>query len=131
MPGHSVPHEAAEGFVGAGVGEGCGSDLCTAGRNGDLTQTQLIDEVRPDQLRGSGLGLRSAGLELQSRQIGIGIKLEHYPVDAGQHIVCVGYRQRAALPGADRDALEVVVVDPRETGGDGDLPGATDGHSKV
>ena len=87
--------------------------------------------MRPDQLRGSGLGLRSAGLELQSRQIGIGIKLEHYPVDAGQHIVCVGYRQRAALPGADRDALEVVVVDPRETGGDGDLPGATDGHSKV
>ena len=129
--GHAVPHDAAHVLGRAGVGDVGGGDHRGACRHAHRAQAQLVLVVvlqDGGRLRGGG---RGAGLELDGGQVCRGVELQHHPVDAGQGAVGVRDGQIDRLPAAGRDALEVVVVDPRKAGGYGDLPRAGDADRVV
>ena len=129
--GDAVPHEAADGLIGAGVGDVCGGDRRRPRRDRDRAQAQLVlVVVLQDVGRLSGHG-RRAGLESDGGEVGRRIKLQHHTIHPVEGVVGVGHGQHRVLPAANGHAFEVVVVDPGKARGNGDLPGAGDADGEI
>nr|DAO46675.1 MAG TPA: hypothetical protein [Caudoviricetes sp.] len=123
-PGHAVPHDAADGFVGAGVGDVGGGDALAAGLAGDRGKAEVIDQCRAGDLRRRGAGgARGALQHQQARLAGGGVVSQHDAVNAGAHRVGGGQGDGLGLLHDDAAAFEPRRAHPR-------LPRA-DGHAQL
>ena len=127
--GDAVPHEAAEGFVGAGVGEVGGGDGGLARRAGDLGEAEVIDHLGAGEVRACRLGGRRALQHLQRGAAAGSVVPEHDAVDAGQSAVREGQREGLGLPHGDAEAHPPADVHPRLPRADGEVGAAIGGSS--
>nr|DAH46050.1 MAG TPA: hypothetical protein [Caudoviricetes sp.] len=130
--GHTVPHQAADGFVRPRVGDVGGGDGGAGGWAADVGQTQVIHQRGAGDLRCRGAGtVRSAVQHGQAGLFGSGVVPQHQPVDAAAHSVGGGQGDRLRLLQDDAATPEAGWTHPCLPGADGHGQVAVCSHGKV
>ena len=114
---HAVPHDAADGFIRAGVGDVGGGDGSAACGASDLGKAEIIDQLGAGDFRSRrGSGVRCAVQHHKAGLFGGGIVAQHDAVDAAAHRVRFGEHYGGGLLHDDAAALEPRRAHPCLTG---------------